>query len=140
MKILIVDDRGSAAIGLKDYLVNIGHQVVSTASILHAMTIDIYKVDLLIVDLNMSPLGLSSDEEKKSFDGMFTGWIWLSNYVYNERKSMRNRTIIFSDYVQDLVHRFPDEKFEGIKFLSKRLENTPKKIVAFIDSIDLGID
>ena len=68
----------------------------------------------------MSPEGLKDDEINLTSNGLLTGWIWLSNYVLNKDDSIRERVIIYSEYIDGLIENVNRNLLDGIRLISKR--------------------
>ena len=103
MRILILDDRPIVLKAIHEALVKKGYDIVLCRDIYEAneqLRNDGY--DVLIVDLNLNPMGLSPDELALSHHGILTGWLWLINHVFiNKESSIIERTILFSAYIDD---------------------------------------
>lgn len=103
MNILFLEDRGPAAYYIKESLEKQGHTIFLAPSVLHAKAYwDAEKIDCIIADLNMPPTGLTPEEIEETHGGLLTGWIWLQNYVFLEKPTMRYRTVILSAYIKEL--------------------------------------
>ena len=105
MNILIVEDRISVSRYMKKALRKLGHVVFHALNIYDARECwedENITIDCLIVDLNMTPDGLTDDEIKATKDGVLTGWIWLKNHVFDNEPNMRPRTIIYTEYKTQL--------------------------------------
>jgi hypothetical protein len=122
---------------MTEALVLRGHTVYQAYSVNDAKSYwTSQSIDCLIVDSNMVTDGLSPEEVEQTHDGMLTGWIWLHNYVLKENEKMRNRTIIYTEYMSDLLALVPDSELKGIHLVAKKGPNSPaaeiKKIVESI--------
>ena len=100
MNILFLEDRGSVSFYLKENLHNRGHVVYEASSIPEATSIwRENKIDCLIVDLNLTPEGLTEEEIELTRNGLLTGWIWLKRHIFPDHPLMKKRTIILSEYL-----------------------------------------
>ena len=138
MKILLVEDSGSVAYPLTEYLEGEGHKVLVADNC--AMSQDFWDeggIDCLIVDLNMEPNGLNSEEIKKTRGGLFTGWEWLSNYVFPKNEAMRKKTIILTAYDKEFKEIIPSGARTGVKVISKKTGqgNVYEEILSFVKAI-----
>jgi CheY-like chemotaxis protein len=103
MNILFLEDRGSVSFYLKQNLENFGYSVFEASSIPEANSIwEEVKIDCLIVDLNLTPDGLTEEEIDMTHNGILTGWVWLKQYIFPEQPSIRKKTIILSEYLSEL--------------------------------------
>jgi CheY-like chemotaxis protein len=119
MKILLLEDNGSVAYPLIESLEENGHEVFLATNIIGAGGyLESKKPDCLIVDLNMEPKGLTEEDVKQTQGGLFTGWIWLKNYVFAKDKSARERTIILTAYYDNFKKEFSEE-IGQVKIISK---------------------
>ena len=135
MNILLLEDRGSTAHFFMRWLKENGHNVlgrmclgafnINDANIIWNRRNEV-PVHCLVVDLDVPKDGLSP-EQKQELDKMpndassrLAGWIWLRDTILKDAPEMRNRTIIYSDYVTVLRDHVPKEEYEGIEIISKR--------------------
>jgi CheY-like chemotaxis protein len=115
MNILLVEDRGAVAYYLRDALEGAGHQVFLAPNISRAKEYwDKGGIDCIVLDLNMSPDGLTEAEVRDTLGGVLTGWIWLKNYVLAKDSSMKSRTIILTAYLPRLKEKLRAEGSEGL--------------------------
>jgi len=113
MNVLLLEDRGDASYFLNEHLEQKGHKVFPAQNVSRAKTFWKTKdIDCIIADLNMAPLGLSASEVEQTENGLFTGWVWLKNYVFPGNEAMKRRTIILTAYIRDFRARL---KQEGVK-------------------------
>lgn len=56
----------------------------------------------LIVDLNMSPAGLSDDEKRETQGATLTGWIWVLKYIIKKAKFKKTNIIFYSAFASRL--------------------------------------
>lgn len=121
MKILFVENSGEAAYPLTEWLEDDGHEVLLAADCAVAQDFwDEADIDCLIVDLNMEPAGLKAEEIERTQGGLFTGWIWLKNYVFSQDESAKKRTIILTAYERDFKDRISSKERAGVKVISKK--------------------
>lgn len=121
MNILFLEDRGSVSFPLVDELRGQRHEVFDAGSVRDARSYwEDKKIDCLIVDLNMDPAGLTDEQANQTHGGLLTGWIWLRDYVFNVRQDMRQRTIIYTDYMEQLRANVPPSDLAGLRLVSKR--------------------
>ena len=124
MNILLFEDRGSVFKPLKDALETMGHKILDAYNIYEANEyLDQGHIDCIILDLNMSPDGLSDEEKKQTEDGILTGWIWLKNYALPTVPMLRQCTIIISEYIAYLQVHMKKEDLEGIELINKKSED-----------------
>jgi hypothetical protein len=100
MKILVLEDRPYTLKNITEALAQEGHDVIACNSIYVATerySENKDSLDYIIADLSLSSSGLSTDEKANSEGGLFSGWIWLRNYVLNNNKAVH--CIIFSGYL-----------------------------------------
>ena len=147
MNVLILEDRGSVSHFLIEALEARKYQVFPASSVHDANSIleGEDQIDAIILDLNMSPDGLTEEEIKQTDFGLFTGWIWLNNYAWRMYPYLGNRTLIFSAYIDDLKRKYklgnansfsliPKNNFSGsfapVEEVISRLEKIRKKVEA----------
>jgi CheY-like chemotaxis protein len=142
MKILLVEDTGSAAYPLTEYLEQRGHEVLLVNNVVGAGSkLKSEKPDCLVVDLNMEPRGLEPAEIKKTQGGLFTGWVWLKNHVFPENEDMRKRTIVLTAYEKKFKENIPSGERAGVKVVSKNpgQGNIYEEILNFVNAIGEGL-
>jgi len=89
----------------------------------------------------MDPEGLSGQERVETKGGLFTGWVWLRNYVLAKDASMKGRTIILSSYWDQLARKLHDEApthfLDGLTIVRKRQVQCPEtgRIVDLVNAI-----
>ena len=122
MNVLVLEDRGSVGYYLKEALTEEGHSVYFALTVSDAIShLDEERIDCIVIDLNMSPEGLNDEEVGATLSGLLTGWIWLRNHVYAGRNAdMRERTIIYTEYMDQLRYHVPEEELRGIHLIPKR--------------------
>ena len=137
MNILILEDRGSVSFYMAKYLEDEGYTVFQAHSIADAQSYyDSRKIDCIIADLNMIPDGLTPEEKSKTKNGLLAGWVWLNNYVFRHDNNMRDRTIIYTEYLAQLKRYVPRESYETIKIIPKRgSSSSADEIIKHIDMI-----
>lgn len=130
MNILILEDRGSVSYYMVETLKQ-EHIVFDAYNVNDANSyLGKEQIDCLIVDLNMSPDGLTQEEVVKTQGGILTGWIWLSNYVYKDRSDMKQKTIIYTEYMYALREAINkgvinEDELKGIYLVSKKGSASP---------------
>jgi len=77
-------------------------------------------IDAMIIDINMQSNGLTDDQKKESRGGLLTGWLWLRDSVLRIEPEIRQRCIIYSDYLSDFVEHVTEEQYAGISLISKK--------------------
>lgn len=122
MSIMIVDDRVRTMMDLSEILADLNQgEVFSCLDIFEA--IDKWEKNKehifhIITDLSMSPLGLNKEERRTTSGGLYTGWVWLWNYIIKKydiempEKIFENKNIIiFSEYINNMKdYEFISEK------------------------------
>ena len=78
------------------------------------------QIDCIIADLNMKPEGLEENQIAQTMAGLLTGWIWLRDYVFKDIPSMKEKTIIYTDYKDHLLAKVKSNELKGIKVISKK--------------------
>lgn len=137
MKILILEDRGSVSFYLEKIFTEKGYSVFLAYTIYEAMYyFENNDINCIICDLNLSPEGLTPNEITKTKDGLFSGWVWIQNYVINDRPNFRKKIVIYSDYINVLENDIPKNELVGIKLLQKRgYNNSASELLAFVESL-----
>jgi CheY-like chemotaxis protein len=138
MKILIVEDRGAVAIPMRDVLAKEGHDVTAIYSTLAAEErIANEGVDCLIVDLNMPANGLSVVERQSTVGAVLTGWIWLRERVFSKRPELKDKTIIYSEYMDSLEKNVSAQDLKGIYRVRRRgSEVQATKVLEYVREIE----
>lgn len=132
--VLLLEDNENINSRLKELLEKAHFEVFEAPKITDA--IDIFKdekIDFLIIDLNVPPIGLTKEERDKTLGGLLSGWIWFKNYVLKDYPEYGKKVIIYSAYVQQLKEKYPNE-IKGIKIIDKGLEK-PSKIIEELKKI-----
>ena len=140
MNILIVDDRGSSSYYLIEWMKGHGFIVFEAFDLLDAQTHwnDRQRVPVhcIVLDLNMPTHGLTESQKERSYGGMLTGWIWFKENVLSVEPGMRQRTIIYSDYIDSLNKYDDPSEYKGITLISKRQRgSSAEEVVARIKEI-----
>ena len=122
MNILVLEDRGSVSKYMVETLQdNEEHKVFEAWGVYDATTYwEDEDIQCLVVDVNLDPEGLDDNVIASTLGGLLTGWIWLKTCVFSKRPSMRERTIIYTDYVQQLMTNVDPEELAGILVVPKR--------------------
>lgn len=121
MRILLVEDVGRLANTVADQLRGKGHDVdiASTVSRAKGYIQRGPSYDCLIVDFNMPSTGLSLAQAEQTFNGLFTGWIWLRDEVLLKSPEMAARTIVYSAYLRDFEELMRDAVVHGVALVAK---------------------
>jgi CheY-like chemotaxis protein len=136
MNILFVEDRGSVSFYWKEMLESEGYTVYDAGNISQAIFYFREKqVDCLIIDLNLNPEGLKPEEIEGTHDGLLSGWIWLREYVYKEKRELKERTVILTEYMQQLHQHVSDEELVGIRLVEKGSIDPARQVLAFLKII-----
>lgn len=142
MNILFLEDRGSISKHIVKLLRKRGHKVFHAFDVLDARSHwEQHQIACLIVDLNMDPQGLTDEQVDETLGGLLTGWIWLRDYVFTEKPLMKNRTIIYTDYMTRLQERVPSAQLEGVILVPKRGSTHPtQEVLNHVDriAVELG--
>jgi hypothetical protein len=125
--ILLLEDNGYMYSILKELLEEDNFEVKSAFQISDAIDNFNEKIDYLIVDLSVLPIGLTKEQLDLTNGGIYSGWIWLQEYVFNDHPKYRRKTIIYSAYISRLVDKYPSD-VKGIKLMDKRKDH-PSKVV-----------
>ena len=128
MNVLSVEDRGSTAYNVDHWLRGRGHTVLAAFNPndaqSHWQRRGEVPVHCIMLDLQMEMDGLTQKQKLEAEGGTLAGWVWLRDNVLVEVPEMRRRTIIYSDHVDVLRERVPEEQLMGIKVIPKRLRST----------------
>jgi CheY-like chemotaxis protein len=120
MLILLIEDMGRFSSTLELLLKKNNHSVDVCSTIIRAQGfLPKSRYDCLIVDLYMNTLGLEPNQIKESYDGLFSGWIWLRDEVFKKDLINRKQVIIFSAYLDEFRVKMPNENTEGIIMIKK---------------------
>ncbi len=130
MNILILENRGSVSYYMKRALEEEGCIVFDATNIYDANSYyENKQIDCLIIDLQMDPEGLKEKEITQTKNGLLTGWIWLSEYVFKKNIKMKEQTIIVTDYYDELVELTLQKERRGIYIVQKRSSESPAQTV-----------
>jgi hypothetical protein len=135
MNILVLEDRGIVSYYLQEFLEDKGHQIYHAFNINDANSYLVEHEDdigCIITDLNMSSVGLTDIEINQTHAGLFSGWIWLREYVFNKYPKMKLRTIIYSDYLEDLQKFVSASELAGINLVRKRGTKASEQILMYV--------
>jgi len=138
MNILVLEDRGDVSYFLNEHLGKKGHTVFLAQNVSRAKTFWKNKdIDCIIADLNMPHIGLTATEQEQTEHGLFTGWVWLKNYVFPEDHTIIRRTIILSSFMKEFKARLKKEGVKpneiGIRMVSKR--SPPSIMIEDMESV-----
>lgn len=124
MNVLFLEDRGATAYNLERWLQRNGHNVLGAFNPNDAQSHwrrrEKTPIGCIILDLQTSMDGLTDGQKANAEGGTLAGWVWLRDNVLAEAPEMRQRIIIYSDYVAVLRAKVPEEQYRGIKVVSKR--------------------
>jgi CheY-like chemotaxis protein len=133
MNILFLEDRGATAYSVERWLTNSGHHVLNAFNPNDAQTHWTKRAETpihcIILDLQTSMDGLTLEQKAEAEGSTLAGWIWFRDNVLAEAPEMRQRTIIYSDYVAVLREKVPGKQYEGIKVVPKRQRGSAAKVV-----------
>ena len=124
MNILLVEDRGSAVGYIHELLSQERHRVTQAYNPNDAQ--DAWNkrtntpVHCIILDLNLPQDGLTPREKDLSRGGLLSGWNWLSGHVLKDSPQMKERVIIYSDYIRDLEERVKPDEYGVVPRIPKR--------------------
>ena len=144
MKIMHIEDRSIAA-SIGDTLKRKGYEVEWVENLADAeyyLTEDpgYAAYDALILDLNMSPIDLppklAAIAQKEH---LFAGWLFYK-YVLTEESRLRERTILFSGFMDELKHRISAEEYAKLRIVNKSDWLHDKKIIEHLEDIKLMIE
>lgn len=124
MNILVLEDSGAVSVYLTRALRDAGHQVLYAQDIHDAQhyweSRNEMPIDAMIIDINMQSNGLSEQQRKESCGGLLTGWLWLRDSVLITNPELRQRVIVYSDYLSDFVDHVSEDQYAGIFLISKK--------------------
>ena len=125
--ILVFEDRGiityylKKLLDIKGYDYQIAYSVRDADSLWNEYGL---KIGGIILDLNIPSIGLSDDEKNKTYGGLLTGWVWLKTRVLAKDTEMKNRVIIYTEYVDKLKEYVDEKSLAGIRIISKSNADT----------------
>ena len=133
MNILFLEDRGATAYNVESWLETNGHNVLSAFNPNDAQSHwarrEQVPVHCILLDLQVPMDGFIDKQKADADGGTLTGWVWLRDNVFAEAPEMRQRTIIYSDYVAVLREKVPEEQYRDIKIVSKRQRGSSADLV-----------
>lgn len=134
MNVLLLEDRGAAAFYVVEWLRKERHTVLEAFNLNDAQSHwgqrDKVPIDCIILDLSLPTDGLSDKQRERSEGGLLSGWIWLNDKVLLELPEMRQRTIIYSDYIPTLRRNIAQERYKDIRLIPKRRRSRSAEEVA----------
>jgi len=144
MNVLFLEDRGATAYHVTRWMTENGHTVFDAYNPADAQSYWEKRAEVpvhcVILDLQTPMDGLTDDQKMEAEGGTLAGWIWYRDNVLSEVPEMRQRTIIYSDFVPVLVAKRPEEEFRGIKVISKRQRTSAAdEVVAALKGIEKKI-
>lgn len=133
-KVLLLEDNAYMNSSLKELLEEDGYIVFEARKITDAN--DIFKngVNFLIIDLNVSTIGLTDEELRKTEGGILSGWVWIQDYVLASNPEYKRKIIIYSAYTHLLKEKYFEE-IKGIKIIQKGKENVPSYVVKELNKL-----
>jgi CheY-like chemotaxis protein len=126
-KVLLLEDNGFMYDSLKELLEENNFEVKDAYQISDAIGHFNDTIDYMIVDLNVPPIGLTKEQRDQTEGGIFSGWIWLQEYVFKNHPEYRKKVIIYSAYINRLSNKYPSE-IKGIKLMDKG-HNNPSAVI-----------
>lgn len=122
MNILLFDDRPQMRMFLHEILSEQGFIIYPCKSVYEADVVwkrNQDNIDTVLLDVMMTPLGLSDSLRLKTAGGQLTGWIWLWYHLNPNNDSPHplhdKNIIIFSGYLEDFrayLDSLPDDSPE----------------------------
>jgi hypothetical protein len=89
----------------------------------------------------MVPDSLNEVEVRQTRNGLLTGWIWLQDYVFALCEDMKERTVIYSDYVNRLREEISEDGLRGIHFVSKKGATSPaRELLRWIERVAYKVE
>jgi CheY-like chemotaxis protein len=130
--ILVIEDNCHIYYEIENDLMVYGYEVFCAYQISDAIDIlESKRIDFIITDLNIPPIGLTIAEIDETYSGQIAGWVLLKNYAFTIDKKLRNRAIIFSDFTNILYNNIPSKDLNGIKIFKKGKDSI-KDIIDYI--------
>lgn len=71
----------------------------------------------IIVDLNMSPAGLTLSEKRETESAVLTGFIWVLRHVWNRLEFKDVKVIFYSAFVNRLLS---NSIYQSLRYMEKR--------------------
>jgi len=141
MNILFLEDRGETAYFVKKWLdEGSGHHVLAANNLNDAQDHwnkrDQVPVHCIILDCQTPMRGLTDEQKARAEGGTLSGWVWLRDNVLADAPEMRQRTIIYSAFVDVLEVKVPKDDRKGIRVISKQgRASSAEQVVAAISEI-----
>jgi len=140
MNILLLEDRGETAYFTKKILEAEGHYVLQAYNLHDAQDhwngCKQVPVHCIILDLQTPMRGLTDKQKAGAEGGTLSGWVWLRDNVLSSAPGMRQRTIIYSAFVDVLEAKVPRREYEGIRVIPKQgRASSAEQVVAAISEI-----
>jgi hypothetical protein len=136
VKILFFEDKGSVNTYVTEALERNGHQVFCAFNVNDAQSHwEDQAIDAIILDLSVDPEGLTESQLEQTEGGLLTGWIWLRDNVLADHPDFSARTIIFTEYGDDLIRAVPPSGPEGVTMIWKRQEDQITRLLEAVGAI-----
>ena len=135
MNVLLLEDRGAAAYYVTRWLSDNGHTVLDAFNpadaTSHWQQRHVVPIHCVILDLYLPSDGLSEEQMETSEGGFLNGWVWLRDVVLTAEPSMRNKVIIYSDYIHVLTEcgTIPEDDYKGILLIPKRKRSSSAEVI-----------
>ena len=124
MNILLLEDSGAVLYYVAQWCDRNGHTLLNAYNPSDAQSHWARRQEVpihcILLDLQTPTDGLTDEQETDADGGTLAGWIWLRDNVLAEMPEMRQRTIIYSAYVDVLRDKIPEGQYSGIKVIPKR--------------------
>jgi response regulator RpfG family c-di-GMP phosphodiesterase len=148
--ILLLEDQSYILDTIAERFINHGYNVYKCKDIYKAIErfdSNQKEIDIIITDTNMDSNGLSNAEAKRSKNGKYSGWIWVTEYAIITKGFPPEQVYILSEYLKNLreyieLHGTDDEKkyYKIIKnsrhlFNKSNNEDPIKKMITSFDKI-----
>jgi hypothetical protein len=138
-KILVLEDRGSIYTEIKEMFEDQGYETIKAIQISDAIDIitnQELKIIFCIIDLMLSPSGLSDEDINRSDKGKLAGWFFIKRFLL-ERGFNRNQIVIYSDYIPNLEQNIEKEELHDIKLFKKR-KHKMTDIIEYFNKLSLN--
>lgn len=136
MNILWIEDRGSSVDPVKVFLEKKGYKILKALSVSTAIGIWEDKkqsIEFIIVDLNVSSEGLTSEQSGETQSGVLSGFIWLKYYVFPDiNEDFKKNIVIYSNYIEEFYAYVHENDRIGIEVIGKQEDYAAKKLKDFI--------
>ncbi|MCP4705910.1 MAG: response regulator [candidate division Zixibacteria bacterium] len=140
MNILLLEDQGSVSVPLQNLLESRDHTIYNAPNLSRAKYfLKKYPIDCHIVDLNLPPEGLEPEKIKLTKDGLYSGWIFILEYISKIDIAQKKRTIIYTEYMNKLRAYVPKKELDGIYLLEKGSIGPTKKILEALSKIEKSL-